>query len=109
MKKGIVFIFSAVLVSLAWSGSLHADGKEIFEKNCKSCHGADGKGSAAMATGMKVDASALDLTKVATKGKPDAELEAVVKDGKGGKMPAFGTRLNADQIKDVVKFIKALP
>ena len=109
MKKGIVFVFSVVLVSLAWSGSLYADGKEIFEKSCKACHGADGKGNAAIATGMKVDATLLDLTKAATKGKPDAELEATIKDGKGGKMPAFGTRLNADQIKDVVKFIKGLP
>lgn len=109
MKKISLIVFSVVLGSLIWSGPLRADGKEIFDKNCKACHGPDGKGSATMATGLKVDPSALDLTKAATKGKSDADLVKVVTDGKGGTaMTGFGKKLNPDQIKEVVTFTKGL-
>ena len=109
MKKIGFIICSVVLGSLVWSGSLRADGKETFDKNCKACHGADGKGSATMSTGLKVEASLLDLTQAATKGKPDADLVKIITDGKeGSKMTGFGKKLTADQIKELVTFVKGL-
>lgn len=107
MVRVITIAFALVFGTLLLSDLAHADGAAVYAK-CKGCHGADGKGNAAMATGMKVDAAALDLTKAATKAKSDADLEIMVKDGRGGKMPAFGAKLSADQIKEVVKFIKGL-
>lgn len=109
MKRISLIMLSAVLGSLIWSGPLRADGKEIFDKNCKACHGPDGKGSATMATGLKVEASLLDLTKAATKGKPDADLAKIIADGKEGtKMTGFGKKLTPDQITELVTFTKGL-
>ncbi len=109
MNKVMTVILTLVLSSFVSVGLLHADGKETFDKSCKTCHGADGKGSAAMATGMKIDPLLLDLTKAATKGKPDADLVKVVTEGKAGtSMMGFGKKLDAAQIQEVVTFIKGL-
>ncbi len=97
----------ALIAGLTLSARLHADGKEVFEKNCKSCHGPDAKGVATMATAFKVEPTALDLTDVATKGKPDADLAKIASDGQG-KMPPFGKKLSADDIKAVVSYLKGL-
>lgn len=109
MKKVSGLMLSVVVASLLSGGWLYADGKATNEAKCKSCHGADGKGNAAMATGLKVDASLLDLTKATTKAKPDADLIKVVTDGKAGTaMAGFGKKLSAAEIQEVVTFLKGL-
>lgn len=100
-------VLLALIGGLTLPVNLHADGKEIFEKNCKTCHGPDAKGVAAMATAFRVDAGAMDLTDAATKGKADADLAKIVSDGQG-KMPPFGKKLSADDIKGVVSYLKGL-
>ncbi|MBI2340804.1 MAG: c-type cytochrome [Deltaproteobacteria bacterium] len=82
MKKIAVVSLMAAVVSLAWISGVMADGKADYEAKCASCHGADGKGKAAMATAMKVDPSAMDLT------KPGIDCVKVVTEGKG-KMPSY--------------------
>jgi mono/diheme cytochrome c family protein len=38
----------------------------------------------------------------------DADLTAIIKNGKNNKMPAFGAQLTDAQIKDVLKYIHTL-
>ena len=108
MNRITAVLLSLVFTSLFLSGGLFAGGKETFDKSCKSCHGADGRGNPAMATGLKVEPAALDLTDAATKAKAEADLVKVITDGQGGKMPAFGTKLSADEITAVAQHLKGL-
>jgi mono/diheme cytochrome c family protein len=66
------------------------------------CHGADGKGSA---MGQKMGVR--DLTAPPASKETDDEWTAITTKGKA-KMPAYDGKLTADQIKDLVKFLRTL-
>jgi len=76
-----------------------ASAEKTFKAKCASCHGADGKGKAALKT--------QDWGSAAVQNMSDAELTAITTDGKG-KMPAYGKSLKPDQIKDLVAYIRSL-
>jgi len=103
MKKVATLTLAAALVagvSLLGS-SAKADaaaGEATFKTKCAGCHGADGKGKEAMKT---TDLGAADVQKMS-----DADLTGVITGGKG-KMPAYKT-LSADQVKDLVSFVRSL-
>src|SRR3990167_4191 len=63
------------------------DGKTIYEKRCKTCHGVDSKGSASVAKMTKVDPSMLDLTTDKNKKRTDADLIEIVRKGQGKMKP----------------------
>jgi len=78
------------------------DGAALFKDKCAMCHGAEGKGFAAIKTpdftDPKVQASITDK-----------EMTEVIKNGKKGTaMPAFGDQLKEDEIKALVTFIRSL-
>jgi len=75
-----------------------AAGEATFKAKCAGCHGADGKGKEAMKT---TDLAAADVQK-----KSDADLSGVITNGKG-KMPPYKT-LSADQVKDLVSYVRSL-
>jgi mono/diheme cytochrome c family protein len=77
-------------------------GGDLFKQKCSMCHGADGKGYAALNTpdftDPKVQAS---LT--------DQQLTDIIKNGKPGTaMPPFKDSLTDDQIKSLVAFLRSL-
>jgi mono/diheme cytochrome c family protein len=67
-----------------------------FKSKCAGCHGADGKGKAAMKTR---DWASADVQKMS-----DADLAAVITNGKA-PMPAYKT-MTADQVKDLVAYVR---
>lgn len=75
------------------------DGAALFTANkCATCHGADGKGK------LK---DARDFTDAAwQKKESDAELASVIKNGKK-PMPPYGDKLNADEIKALVAYVRS--
>jgi len=75
-----------------------AAGEATYKAKCAACHGADGKGKAAMKTG---DLASADVQK-----KSDADLSAVITTGKP-PMPAYKT-LTPEQVKDLVSYIRSL-
>ncbi len=75
-----------------------ASAEKTFKTKCASCHGADGKGKAALKT--------QDLASAEVQKMSDAELTTITADGKG-KMPAYGKSLKPDQIKDLVAYIRS--
>ena len=75
-----------------------ASAEKTFKAKCASCHGADGKGKAALKT--------QDLASAEVQKMSDAELTTITTDGKG-KMPAYGKSLKPDQIKDLVAYIRS--
>ena len=99
-----IFIF---LLTLSSSITAQTNGKDIFEKSCKLCHGADGKGNPAVAGMMKIEPERLNLTKQETKNKKDSELKEIVTQG-NAKMKGFKDRLKPEEIILAVSHIRAL-
>lgn len=97
---------SAIVLALGaanvWAGA--DEGKEIFTKSCKTCHGADGQGNPAIAKMMKVELKPLSSPEVQS--QSDAELKGVVGKGKGKMKPI--TSLNAKQTDEVIAYIRTL-
>lgn len=89
----LISMAGVLAAGLLWVSAVQADGAAVYSK-CKACHGADGKGNAA----MKVAPFA---------GKSDAEMTKVIKEGKG-KMPGYTGKLSDAEIGEVVKYIKTL-
>jgi mono/diheme cytochrome c family protein len=81
-----------------------SEGKEVFDKSCKACHGAQGQGNPAMAKILKVEMRQLGSTEV--QAQSDADLKKIITQGKG-KMKAQSS-LSAKQVDDVVAFVRTL-
>ncbi len=101
MIIGLALLAGGILASRA------ADVKEIYDKDCAKCHGADGAGKTKM--GEKLGAKDYTDAKVQEKMK-DAEMvkaikEGVKEDGKT-KMKAFSD-LTDDEVKALVAHIRA--
>ena len=84
-----------------------ADAKELWDKNCKKCHGPDGKGGTVM--GKKLGVKDYTSAKV-QEGMKDEEMAKAVKEGvkKDGetKMKSFGDAMSDDEIKSLVDYIR---
>src|ERR1700736_4946440 len=93
-------------VTLTLAGSVRAqnDAEKTYKTNCVLCHAPDGSGSSASGKALK----AQDLRSEAVQKKSDAELTASITNGKG-KMPAFAKKLKADDITQLVAYIRTLP
>ena len=109
MKKLIVRSAPTVLLAgvalFGLSGSLRAqkDAAKMFSANCTLCHAADGSGSSPSGKAL----GAKDLRSAEIQKKTDQELTELITTGKG-KMPAFGKKLQPDDIKQLVAYIRSL-
>jgi len=75
-----------------------AAAEAAYKQKCAMCHGADGKGKEAMKT--------RDLSSTEVQKQSDEEISGIITNGKG-KMPAYKA-MTADQVKDMVAFIRSL-
>ena len=92
-----MFIFS-----LALQAGPAPDGGDLFKQKCSMCHGADGKGFAALKTPDFTDQKFQES-------KTDEQIEDTIKNGKKGTpMPAFADQLSKDQIHLLVSYIRSL-
>jgi len=94
-----VFAFAiAIVVVLSLPLSAHAqDASALYKSKCAMCHGADG----AKAAGH--DLSGADVQK-----KSDADIAAVITDGKAPKMPKYGDKLKPEEVTGLVAYIRTL-
>ena len=98
----VVTCFGGVLLGSAVVASA-ADGKTLYQKNCQSCHGADGNAPPAMAKSMKVP----PVTAAALKQKDDAAMLHIIAAG-AGKMPGYAKKMSAADQKQVLDYMKTL-
>jgi mono/diheme cytochrome c family protein len=101
LKIGVV---GCLAVLLSVPALAQDSGEATYKLKCAMCHGDDGMANTPAGKAFKA-ASFHDPAVVKT---ADADLIAIVKSGKNGKMPAFGDKLNEDQIKSVVGYIRTM-
>jgi mono/diheme cytochrome c family protein len=103
MKSHHTLIISLAIVSLLLPrDSFAASSKAIFDEQCSSCHGQDGRGQTPAGKALGVQ----DLTGKVVQAKTDAELTTVIKKGKD-KMPAFEGSLSDSDVKLLVAYIRS--
>lgn len=83
--------------------SAAAAGQSTYTMACVRCHGRDGKGDGEL--GAKLAVPSLRTARVAE--LPTAELEALIRDGRGA-MPPHGNRLPPAQITAVSAYVQQL-
>jgi mono/diheme cytochrome c family protein len=97
-----VFLVSAAFIltrSLAYQGP----GADAFKTKCAVCHGADGSGNTPMGQKMKVR----DLRSPEVQKQTDDEFTAIITNGKP-PMPAYGKTLTAQNIRDLVAYLRSI-
>ncbi len=80
-----------------------SSGTELFQHRCSGCHGIDGEAHTHAGTSFH----ALDFHDPAVMKMTDADLAAIIHDGKN-RMPAFGNRLSQSDIESLVAYIHTL-
>ena len=99
---GAIAVGAAMLAGIGLlSSPVEADtaaAEATFKAKCASCHGPDGKGKEALKT---KDFASEDVQKMS-----DAELSAIITNGKPPKMPPYKT-MTPEQVKDLVAFIRS--
>ena len=71
----------------------------LFAQNCSGCHGTDGQGVPATGAPRFTDpAFQASLS--------DEQVVAAIRDGKGGKMPAWSGRLTDEQISSLAAYVR---
>jgi mono/diheme cytochrome c family protein len=76
---------------------------ELYNRSCARCHGKDGKGKEA----REVTPNIPDFTshKWQTE-RSDAQLLASIQDGKGKEMPSFAEKINREQARELVAYVR---
>ena len=83
-----------------------ADGKDLYAKHCKSCHGAAGLGDGAKAASL--DVSCGDFSSKKFQSAADGEIFFQMSEGKG-KMPAFKKTVPEDNARwAIVNYLRTL-
>jgi mono/diheme cytochrome c family protein len=100
MIRSLLVLTAAV--SLAGSVAFADSGEATYKAKCASCHGSAGTPSPGMAKMLGVK----PVSDPSVKSMTAAQMEAVVKNGKGKMKPVAG--LTDAQIKDVVTYFRSL-
>ena len=108
MKITIKLATLSAVFALATAIGRAAPAAENWENQCTKCHGADGKGQTKI--GKKLNLKDYTDAKVQAEMK-DADMAKAITDGvldKDGKekMKAFKEELSADEIKDLVAYVR---
>ena len=100
-------IAAVAILMLGMPLTLKADavaGKAAYDRSCKSCHSADGKGNPAIAKAMNVELRPLGSKEV--QAKPDIEITKDITEGMGKMKPVKS--LSAVDAKSVVEYVRTL-
>ena len=107
MKNTKTTLLLAAVFGLGVALAQADDGKTLFEKNCASCHGKDGKGETKM--GKRAGCKDYTDAKVQAGVTDDQALKAVkegLKEGETVKMKPFADKLTDDEIKSCIAYLR---
>jgi mono/diheme cytochrome c family protein len=86
-----------------WAADAKA-GEAVYDRSCKSCHGADGAPSPAIAKAMNVQMR--DLKSPEVQAKSDADLKKAVTDGQGKMRPI--PLVSGAALDNVIAYVRSL-
>ena len=102
-----IILTTVTLAGLAavpgWAADAKA-GQAVYDRSCKSCHGADGAPNPAIAKAMNVQMK--DLKSPEVQSKSDADLKKVVTDGQGKMRPL--PPVSGPTLDNVTAYIRSL-
>jgi mono/diheme cytochrome c family protein len=82
-----------------------SEGEKLYREHCADCHGLDGRGNTVREMGQQF----ADLTDDTWKfGGEDSSIANVIREGSFGLMPGFQEKLNDEQIRALVAYLKVL-
>lgn len=105
MLAGIVVFSSRTNAVLSDEHKVTSDNnsaRDLYQKNCARCHGADGKSDTEL--GRLYDSP--DLTIRTTKRMSQKQMTRIISNGKGG-MPAFKKKLSSKEIASLVNYVRS--
>jgi mono/diheme cytochrome c family protein len=111
----VALIVSVASVSPAATEGNADRGARIFAANCARCHGQQGRGNGPDLVKLQSAVSPDDWTdRESNQELTDSFIVAMIikggkANGKSRLMPAFGDKLNAQQVQDLLAFIRSLP
>jgi mono/diheme cytochrome c family protein len=101
-------IFGCLLaLAIPFTASAEDAGKAPYDKQCASCHGADGKGNEAKAKVLKIDPATLNLGRDEVANQSRDEKKKITAEGKG-KMPAYAKKLQPAELDAVTDYTMSL-
>ena len=92
----------AVITATSLAAADAANGKTIYDRSCKGCHGADGTPNPAMAKAMSIP----DLKSSEVQSLSDADIKNVIANGKGKMRPIKS--VSGTGADDVASYIHSL-
>jgi mono/diheme cytochrome c family protein len=100
----LALLATLVTAIVLWGTTAAAqDAEANYKAKCSACHGADAKGDTPVGKKMGIK----DLASPEVQKLSDAELTAVIADGKN-KMPSYKKSLKPEQIKELVGYVRSL-
>ncbi len=101
MKRQVTTAMVLCFVVILATPLFAADGAALYKANCNTCHGPTGAGDTPAGKMMKAKPlGGADVQKLS-----DAEITATITNGKN-KMPKFGQKLSAEEIKALVAYVR---
>jgi mono/diheme cytochrome c family protein len=105
MKRSVLMVTVATLTAgLALGAGDATAGKAVYDKACKSCHGADGTPNAGMAKSLKVEMKHLGSPEV--QASSDEALKKAITEGQGKMKPVKS--VSGKAADDVVAYMRTL-
>jgi cytochrome c553 len=108
IMKNRTLLLAGVLLAAGATASFAAPASENWENHCTKCHGEDGKGQTKVGKKLKLK----DYTDAAVQAEmKDEEMTKAIAQGINDaagkeKMKAYKDELSADEIKDLVAYIR---
>ena len=106
MKTRLLILSMLVLAVFIQNGRT-ADARELWDKNCASCHGKDGKGDTKM--GKKVNVKDYTDPKFQAEFKDDKAIKTIkagINENGTERMKAYGDKFSDDEIKALIAHIR---
>jgi cytochrome c oxidase cbb3-type subunit III len=105
MKRMLFAVGMLVVAGASRASAQAADGKAVYEENCRKCHGVIGNPPKTMKE--KYPKIATFDAKFITE-RSDDSVKKILNKGKGEDMKSFKGKLTDDEIEAVTKYVREL-